>query len=155
MNSIMGRNVTLETLLDKPVYLFIVWNFNDGTEKNIATQTQSGLKVKEAYEGRVSIDSVTGSLTLMGLKPEDDGDYSITIIAADGTTRTAEIALRVLGELSGSSSSSDRVSRHSAEWSFAHRVVWLTVLTVKRFFVSCFTLVFCICGVFVLRSGSL
>lgn len=99
MEAVVGRNVTLKTLLDKPVYTFIVWNFNDGTEQNnIATQTKTGLKEKEGYEGRVSIDPMTGSLTLVGLKPDDSGDYSITIITEDGTTRTAETKLQVLGE---------------------------------------------------------
>lgn len=104
MEAIVGRNVTLKTLLDKPVYSFIVWNFNDGSEQtNIATLTKSSLKAREGYEGRASIDSVTGSLSLTGLKPDDSGDYSISIISEDGTTRTAEIKLLVLGESARSS----------------------------------------------------
>lgn len=113
MEGIVGRNVTLKTLLDKPVYSYIVWNFNDGTEQNIATLTKTVLRVKDDYKGRLSIDNITGSLSLSDLKPNDTGDYSITILTEDGNTRAAEIKLQVLGELSGSSSSSDRgVSRH-------------------------------------------
>lgn len=99
VEGIVGRNVTLKTLLDKPVYSFIVWNFNDGTEQNnIATLTKTSLRVSDGYKDRASIDDVTGSLSLVGLKPEDNGDYSITILTEDGTTRTAEIRLQVLGE---------------------------------------------------------
>lgn len=121
MDGIVNRNVTLKTLLDKPVYSFIVWNFNKGGDQNnIATQTKSSLKVKEGYEGRAFIDNVTGSLSLIDLKPDDSGDYSITILTDDGTTRTSETKLRVLGELSGSSSSSERgVSRHECRMDFS------------------------------------
>lgn len=123
MDGIVDRNVTLKTLLDKPLYSFIVWNFNKaGEQNNIATLTKTNLRVNEGYEGRASIDNMTGSLNLIGLKPDDNGDYSITIITDDGTTRTSEIKLRVLGELSGSSSSSDRgVSRHECRIDFCSR----------------------------------
>lgn len=100
MDAVLGRNVTLKTLLVNPVYTFIVWNFNDGaTQVHIATQTQTGLNVNEdAYKDRVSIDRVTGYLTLTGLSLRDSGDYTINVITADGTTMTDEIKLRVLGE---------------------------------------------------------
>lgn len=96
----LGRNATLKTLLVNPLYTFIVWNFNDGTEQvNIATQTKTGLKVnEEVYKDRVSVDPVTGSLTMTAVRADESGDYSITIIAEDGSTRTAETKLRVLGE---------------------------------------------------------
>lgn len=99
MDAVLGRNVTLKTLV-KPVYTFIVWNFNDGTEQvHIATQTEKGLNTNDAlYKDRVSVDPVTGSLTLTALRANESGDYSINIITEDGSTRTAEIKMRVLGE---------------------------------------------------------
>lgn len=99
MDVILGRNVTLQTLLVKPNYAFIVWNYNNGDEqRHVATQTESGLKVNSLYEGRVSIDPDTGSLFLKAAKSEDSGDFSINVISDDGATKTAEIKLRVLGE---------------------------------------------------------
>lgn len=95
----MGKNVTLKTLVDKPVYAFIIWNFNDGSEQiHVATMSPTGLKVNTPYEGRVSIDKNNGNLFLGALKSDDSGDYSISIISSDGTTKTSEIKLRVLGE---------------------------------------------------------
>lgn len=99
VDAVLGRNVTLKTLV-KPVYTFIVWNFNDGTEQvHIATRTATGLNTNDMlYKDRVSVDPVTGSLTLTALRANESGDYSITIITQDGSTTTAEIKLRVLGE---------------------------------------------------------
>lgn len=100
MDAVLGQNVTIKTLLVKPVYIVIVWNFNDGeTQVSIATQTQEVLNVNEdLYKDRVSVDKTTGSLTLTGLRATDSGDYSINVVTADGTTYTGEIQLRVLGE---------------------------------------------------------
>lgn len=99
MDVVLGKNVTLRTLLVKPVFAFIVWNYNNGVEQvHVATQTPSGLNVNPAYEGRVSIDSDTGSLFLKAALSGDSGDFNINIISTDGATKTAEIKLRVLGE---------------------------------------------------------
>lgn len=97
MDAVLGRNVTLTTLLDKPKYLFIIWNFNDGNEQvNVATQSTTGLTVNPQYQGRVSVDANSGSLFLQAVKASDSGDYSITVLDED--TRTGDIKLRVLGE---------------------------------------------------------
>ncbi|XP_075907579.1 cell adhesion molecule CEACAM5 [Nelusetta ayraudi] len=108
VDAVLGRNVTLKTLV-KPVYTFIVWNFNDGTEQvHIATRTETGLNTNDAlYKDRVSVDPVTGSLTLTALRADESGDYSITIIKEDGSTLTAEIKLRVLEPVSEVSISSN------------------------------------------------
>lgn len=99
MDVVVGRNVTIKTLLNKPQYMFISWNFNhDGDQVNVATLGPKGIKEGEHSMGRVAINATTGALTLTSVKPEDSGDYSINIIAEDATTRTAEIQLRVLGE---------------------------------------------------------
>lgn len=99
MDAILGKNVTLKTLVDKPDYAFIIWNFNDGSEQiHVATVSQAGLKVNTPYEGRVSIDKNNGNLFLGPLKSDDSGDYSINILSSDGSTKTSEIKLRVLGE---------------------------------------------------------
>ncbi|XP_022613154.1 carcinoembryonic antigen-related cell adhesion molecule 2-like [Seriola dumerili] len=101
VDAVVGRNVTLKTLLDKPQYVFITWNYNDGSEQiNVATLGPKGTKVGEPYEGRASINATTGDLTMTSLKSEDSGDYSISILSDDSTTRTAEIQLRVLKPVS-------------------------------------------------------
>lgn len=97
MDVVLGRNVTLKTLLDKSNYLFIIWNFNDGKgQVNVATQSTSGLEVSSHYQGRVSLDATNGNLFLQAVQANDTGDYSITVLG-DGT-KTGEIQLRVLGE---------------------------------------------------------
>uniref|UniRef100_A0A3P8S0Z7 Si:ch211-264f5.6 n=1 Tax=Amphiprion percula TaxID=161767 RepID=A0A3P8S0Z7_AMPPE len=101
VNAILGTNVTLTTLVDKPSYAFITWNFSDGKEQDhIATLGTAGLKVNAPYEGRVSINATSGALSLSSLKVSDSGDYSISIIAPDATTNTAEIKLQVLEPIS-------------------------------------------------------
>lgn len=101
MDVVLGKNATLPTLLVKPSYEFIVWNYNDDGERsvNVATLTTAGLKVKEPqYQDRVSIDPDTGNLFLKTTTSADSGDYSITVLTEDGGTQTGEIKLRVLGE---------------------------------------------------------
>ncbi|KAG7225253.1 hypothetical protein INR49_014648 [Caranx melampygus] len=97
---VAGRNVTIKTLLHNPEYVFITWNFNhEGEQINVATLGPKGVKEGPQYAGRVSIDPTTGALTMMLVKPEDSGHYSINLLAKDSTTRTAEIELQVLREI--------------------------------------------------------
>lgn len=99
MDVVLGQNVTLTTLLNKPDYTFIVWNFNNGkVQVHVATRTQSGLNAKYPYLDRVSIDGATGNLFLKESTSADSGDYAINVVSADGDTQTSEIKLRVLGE---------------------------------------------------------
>ncbi|XP_071355421.1 cell adhesion molecule CEACAM5-like [Trachinotus anak] len=101
VDAVVGKNVTLKTLLDKAQYAYITWNYNDGTEQiNVATLGPKGTKVNEPYSGRASINATTGGLTLTALQAEDSGDYSISILSDDSSTRTAEIRLRVLKPVS-------------------------------------------------------
>ncbi|XP_028255011.1 carcinoembryonic antigen-related cell adhesion molecule 2 isoform X2 [Parambassis ranga] len=102
VDAIVGNNVTIKTLVVNPVFTFIIWNYNGGSDPiNIATRTKAGgLKVNALYTGRVNVDPVNGSLQLAALKPADSGDYSISIVSDDGTTETAEIKVRVLEPLS-------------------------------------------------------
>ncbi|KAM9339789.1 cell adhesion molecule CEACAM5-like [Symphorus nematophorus] len=101
VDAILGRNVTLTTLIGNNDFDFVIWNFNDGKEQiHIATQTTSSLKVNAPYEGRVSINKTNGYLTLGPLKSEDSGDYSINVLSDSGATKTGEIKLRVLEPVS-------------------------------------------------------
>ncbi|XP_037651693.1 carcinoembryonic antigen-related cell adhesion molecule 5-like isoform X1 [Sebastes umbrosus] len=100
---IVGKNVTLKTLLVNPVYSFIIWGFSDGGDDpvNVASLPASGvLKVNDPYIGRVAVNGTNGFLTLTGLKPEDSGDYSINLIKADGSTTTGATNLKVLEPVS-------------------------------------------------------
>ncbi|KAG7225255.1 hypothetical protein INR49_014650 [Caranx melampygus] len=98
---VVGRNVTIKTLLTNPEYMFITWNFNhEGEQINVATLGPKGVKEGPQYVGRVSIDPTTGALNITSVKPEDSGDFSINILKEDSTTKTAEIELRVLEPVS-------------------------------------------------------
>uniref|UniRef100_A0A8P4GGX2 Ig-like domain-containing protein n=2 Tax=Dicentrarchus labrax TaxID=13489 RepID=A0A8P4GGX2_DICLA len=102
VDAILGRNVTLKTLLDKPEFSFLVWNFNGGTEAvNVVTVTKTALKVNPDYQGRVSVNRTNGYLTLASLKADDSGDYSLTLTTETADTTTGEIKLRVLEPVSG------------------------------------------------------
>lgn len=100
MDVVLGKNATLRTLLDKPVYNYIVWTFNNGDgQVNLATLTGSNLNVENSqFTGRVSIDEASGSLLLTDTTSADSGDYGILILGVPGGTLTDDIALRVLGE---------------------------------------------------------
>ncbi|XP_053302910.1 carcinoembryonic antigen-related cell adhesion molecule 5 [Pleuronectes platessa] len=101
LDAVLSRDIVLKTLLNKPDYSFIIWNYNDGSEQiNVATISAIGLKTNPLYEGRVAINATNGFLTLKSLKVDDSGDYSITIVKPDGATITAEIKLRVLKPVS-------------------------------------------------------
>lgn len=95
----VNTNVTLKTLLKNPVYAFISWSYSDGEASvNVATVGAEGLKVNEPYQGRAWINATNGNLHLGPLKPDDSGDYGISMISKDGTTVTGETRLEVLGE---------------------------------------------------------
>ncbi|XP_026155828.1 carcinoembryonic antigen-related cell adhesion molecule 5 [Mastacembelus armatus] len=101
VDAVLGKDVTFQTLVNKPDYAFIVWNFNNGKEQiNVATASATGVKVHTLYTDRVSMNRTTGSMTLKAVKTEDSGLYGISIISPDGTTQTAEIQLRVLKPVS-------------------------------------------------------
>jgi len=97
VEGILKRNVTLKVLAQKKSNDTIIWYFRDRDEWiNIATLHQTELNISDRYEGRASINSSNGYLTLSYLTCEDSGDYSITIIR--DVVITVEITLRVLGE---------------------------------------------------------
>ncbi|XP_058475196.1 carcinoembryonic antigen-related cell adhesion molecule 6-like [Solea solea] len=102
VDAVLGSDVViLTTLMNKPDYAFVIWNYNDGQDQtHVATVGSTGLKVNKPYEGRVSVNETNGYLSLRKLKREDSGDYSITIVSTDGATETAEIKLRVLEPVS-------------------------------------------------------
>ncbi|XP_038580043.1 carcinoembryonic antigen-related cell adhesion molecule 20 isoform X2 [Micropterus salmoides] len=99
VDAIVGRNVTLTTLVDKANYDYITWNFNNGAQFNVATLSRSGLKVGTRFQGRASINATNGYLTLTSLTAADGGDYSISILSPEGT-QTGDLLLRVLEAVS-------------------------------------------------------
>ncbi|KAJ0003831.1 hypothetical protein NQD34_008929 [Periophthalmus magnuspinnatus] len=100
IEALVGSSVTLKTLLSKPDFTFILWNFNNGEEQtHISTLGAQGLNTNAPYTGRVNI-SADGHLSLTGLKATDSGEYSISVVSASGATKTAEIELRVIEPVS-------------------------------------------------------
>ncbi|XP_028453714.1 carcinoembryonic antigen-related cell adhesion molecule 20 [Perca flavescens] len=95
----LGTNVTFQTtLVGKVDYLVIVWNFNG---VNVATRTAGGLKVGAQYTGRAAINNTNAFLYLGPVTAADNGQYSISLTAMDGTTSTGETQLQVLEPVSG------------------------------------------------------
>ncbi|XP_077404876.1 cell adhesion molecule CEACAM5-like [Vanacampus margaritifer] len=101
LDAVVGKNVTLTTLLKTPEYMFIIWSFNDGSEqRHVATLSRAVLKLNEPYQGRASVDADSGALRLSALTTDDSGDFSLTVVSESGETQTAEIGLRVLEPVS-------------------------------------------------------
>lgn len=99
VDAILGRNVTLTTLIKDMGNSILSWSFHDGEKQiPVATVSPTTSNIGPLYEGRASINRSNGFLYLSGLKPEDSGDYTVTFIPPDLTTRTSIIELRVLGE---------------------------------------------------------
>lgn len=106
--ALVGKDVTISTLLKNSTYSVIIWNYSDGKEQNnIVTGSSGGSKVAEPYAGRVILDTNNGQLTLSAVKAEDSGDYSISAISADLLTNTGEIKLKVLEPVSAVAIKSD------------------------------------------------
>ncbi|XP_072304429.1 cell adhesion molecule CEACAM20-like isoform X2 [Eucyclogobius newberryi] len=100
VEALLGKDVTIKTLLSKPAFTFIIWNYSDGKDQtHIATLGALGLKTNTPYNDRVSI-STDGHLTLKGLQAKDSGAYSISVVTAAGDTQTAETDLRVIEPVS-------------------------------------------------------
>ncbi|KAM6974272.1 LOW QUALITY PROTEIN: cell adhesion molecule CEACAM20-like [Tautogolabrus adspersus] len=97
VDAVLGKNVTLTTLVKNPSYAFMIWNFEGN---NVLTVSPTSLTVSDAYKGRASINSTNGYLTLSSLKSEDSGDYTITIVSPAGVTKSDLITLRVLEPVS-------------------------------------------------------
>ncbi|KAM3596595.1 uncharacterized protein V6R79_017485 [Siganus canaliculatus] len=96
VDAVLGKNVTLTTLVKDLKDAIIIWSYSDGSEQvNVATLTQAGVKAGNLYTGRVNIDATNGNLFLGPLKASDSGDYSVNIVNSEGTS-TGEIKLRVL-----------------------------------------------------------
>ncbi|XP_071369410.1 cell adhesion molecule CEACAM3 isoform X1 [Centroberyx affinis] len=103
VDAVLGKTVTFQTLIDpKEPYIAIIWSFTDGTELvHIATVTTAGEeRVADDYQGRVSVNRITGSLTLGPLEEKDNGDYSVSLVTAREGTMTGETKLRVLEPVS-------------------------------------------------------
>ncbi|XP_061752718.1 carcinoembryonic antigen-related cell adhesion molecule 2-like [Nerophis ophidion] len=109
VDAVVGKNVTLRTLLDQPVFTFIIWNFEN---THVLTLTPTSVIVNAPYLGRVSVDERSGSLHLGALTKADSGDYSVTVVAANGTTETGGILLRVAESLVIRSSVSEAVEHN-------------------------------------------
>nr|XP_046273155.1 carcinoembryonic antigen-related cell adhesion molecule 5-like [Scatophagus argus] len=97
LSALVGNNVTFKTLLDRPNYVAIIWNYNNGADQvNIATASSAEVNVAETYKGRVTLNKTNGDLFLGPLKPSDSGDYSISVVLLGAPTKTQETKLRVL-----------------------------------------------------------
>ncbi|KAM8767078.1 cell adhesion molecule CEACAM5 [Acanthopagrus schlegelii] len=101
VDAIVGRNVTIKTLLNNPAFMVMTWSYSDGAElASIVAVAQGSFKVSNAYVGRVWVNVTNGDLTLGPLKTTDSGDYSISVTFSDLSTKAAEIKLQVLEPVS-------------------------------------------------------
>ncbi|XP_077362360.1 cell adhesion molecule CEACAM20 [Festucalex cinctus] len=102
VDAVVGKNVTLATLLKAPDYVFVIWAFHDGRQQtHVATLSRDGpMRVNEPYRGRASVDADSGALRLSALTTADSGDFSVTVVSGNGETATGEVRVRVLEPVS-------------------------------------------------------
>ncbi|XP_062321604.1 carcinoembryonic antigen-related cell adhesion molecule 5-like isoform X2 [Osmerus eperlanus] len=111
-------NVTLTTTLapTSTPYLTINWSVNGS---NFVTFVSQGnvINVSPAYEGRITLDTFTGSLELRNLALNDSGTYSLNMVTQGGFTKLGSTVLQVLEQVSNpviNASASDVVEFNSS-----------------------------------------
>lgn len=92
----VGQNVTFNTTVGDGSFLTIAWSFHGVELVPVVTVAPASESYGEGYEGRVTVNKKTGMLILGPVKPEDDGDYSVTMVDKHAITETGETTLRVL-----------------------------------------------------------
>uniref|UniRef100_A0A3Q2FIG4 Ig-like domain-containing protein n=1 Tax=Cyprinodon variegatus TaxID=28743 RepID=A0A3Q2FIG4_CYPVA len=98
LEAYLGENKTLNILVEKEKSDIIIWKFkNETTFLYIATLQPSGLTVNDRYKGRAFVDSANGYLTLISVKLEDTGNYTISIVGTQ--TLTGQVELHIIDVL--------------------------------------------------------
>ncbi|KAK7939907.1 hypothetical protein WMY93_003233 [Mugilogobius chulae] len=94
---LVGKDLSIQTLLSKPAFTFIIWNFNsNGEQTHVATLGPAGLNVNDPYKSRGVNITTDGHLTVKALTPADNGQYSINVVDSKGSTKTGEIDVKVI-----------------------------------------------------------
>uniref|UniRef100_A0A3Q2W418 Ig-like domain-containing protein n=1 Tax=Haplochromis burtoni TaxID=8153 RepID=A0A3Q2W418_HAPBU len=85
LNAAVGEKVMFTTTLTPTETPFLSVNWNLNISKNIITSTNLVNNTGPEYEGRITFFPSTGSLELRSLTLDDIGEYSVSIVQADGT----------------------------------------------------------------------
>ncbi|KAJ8289840.1 hypothetical protein GJAV_G00005930 [Gymnothorax javanicus] len=110
----VGGNVTFTTISSvHPQLLTVTWNFRNGTEPvTVIGSGPAGITPGPGYEGRVTVDSATGSLQLRELTLRDSGEYTVILTSNTGASLTGATTLNVYAPVANvtvSSNSTDLV----------------------------------------------
>ncbi|XP_035285194.1 carcinoembryonic antigen-related cell adhesion molecule 5-like [Anguilla anguilla] len=98
LTGVVGGNVTFKTTISStsPEPLTITWTFNNGSAPvSVIGSGPAGVTPGLGYEGRVSLNRVTGSLELRQLTLRDSGPYSVVLTSGIGATQTGQTSLNV------------------------------------------------------------
>uniref|UniRef100_A0A673CKZ6 Ig-like domain-containing protein n=1 Tax=Sphaeramia orbicularis TaxID=375764 RepID=A0A673CKZ6_9TELE len=93
LNAAVGGNVLFKTKLDPTPLQSIIWGF--GTVGTIITSTSTEDTITPGYEGRLTVNTSTGSLELRNVSTDDSGIYTVTIIPQTGRVLTGTTTLNV------------------------------------------------------------
>ncbi|XP_030014622.1 carcinoembryonic antigen-related cell adhesion molecule 1-like [Sphaeramia orbicularis] len=93
LNAAVGGNVLFKTKLDPTPLQSIIWGF--GTVGTIITSTSTEDTITPGYEGRLTVNTSTGSLELRNVSTDDSGIYTVTIIPQTGRVLTRTTTLNV------------------------------------------------------------
>ncbi|XP_062254992.1 carcinoembryonic antigen-related cell adhesion molecule 1-like [Platichthys flesus] len=81
---------------EKP-FISVSWSFKG---VNIITSTSASNTTRPEYANRISLERATGGLELRNLVQEDGGEYTVTIVPAEGPQKQGETTLNVYNFLS-------------------------------------------------------
>lgn len=98
LNAAVGEIVMFTTTLTSTETPFLSVNGKLNISKNIITSTNLANNTGPEYEGRITFFPSTGSLELRSLTLNDIGEYSVSIIQADGTNHVGRTTLEIHGE---------------------------------------------------------
>ncbi|XP_051776595.1 carcinoembryonic antigen-related cell adhesion molecule 6-like isoform X2 [Erpetoichthys calabaricus] len=95
----VGGDVTLNFSLNPSnvVLQTVIWRLNNN---NVVSCVDGSVSYGPGYEGRVNLNTTTGSLSLFRLTLRDSGQYSVSVITTGGESTGGSVTLQVLDPVS-------------------------------------------------------
>ncbi|KAI1886248.1 hypothetical protein AGOR_G00212040 [Albula goreensis] len=103
VNGSVGGSVMFNTDIgSEGPFIAISWSVNNGSGPvPVASVAPGGTNEGPGYEGRVSVNTITGSLELKQLTLGDTGTYTVNLIQNTGGQLTGDTTLNVYERISG------------------------------------------------------
>ncbi|XP_053288276.1 carcinoembryonic antigen-related cell adhesion molecule 1-like [Pleuronectes platessa] len=94
LSGAVADSVKFSTNVQPPAtpFISVSWSFKG---VNIITSTSASNTTRPEYTNRISLERATGGLELRNLVQEDGGEYTVTIVPAEGPQKQGETTLNV------------------------------------------------------------